>query len=198
MIDIADWGGSYSVQFNAAVKMEEQWEQYLSLDVEILDLQGQAEADSRTNEGYYMLRGTHISELDIWTYPDWIFPVMNRYIFPLEGRWYELGKEACEPTIGQPYSCGVKPEDGSPAALLQTLYEKGLAESDLNKRHAIIWEAVRVIIDEGPFVIGTTGDQQMPVVIKNHMRNIMDYGVVGPWAPSAPGNQIPSQWWIDK
>jgi peptide/nickel transport system substrate-binding protein len=198
IIDITDWGGSYSVQFNAAVEMEEQWEQYLSLDVEILDLQGQAEADTRTSEGYYMLRGTHISELDMWTYPDWIFPVMNRYIFPLEGRWYELGKEACEPIIGQPYSCGVKPEEGSPAALLQALYEKGLAEPDLNKRHEIIWEAVHVIIQEGPFVIGTTGDQQMPVVIKNHMRNIMDYGVVGPWAPSAPGNQIPSQWWIDK
>jgi len=197
-IDITDWGGSLKVQTDAAAEMEVQWEQNLSLDIEVLNLQGQPDVDTRTNEGFYMLRGAHISEIDIWTYPDWIFPIVNRYMFPLEGRYYALGKETCVPVEGQPYSCGVKPEPGTPAYLLQELYEKGLAEPDVNKRHEIVWEAVRVIIDQGPFVIGVAGDQQMPVIVKNHMRNIMDFGVVGPWAPSTPGNQIASQWWIDQ
>jgi peptide/nickel transport system substrate-binding protein len=196
-VDITDWGGSLKVQTDAAAEMEVQWEQNLSLDIEILNLQGQPDVDNRTNEGWYMLRGAHISEIDIWTYPDWIFPIVNRYMFPLEGRWYDRGKDTCQLVEGQPYSCGVKPEVGSPAYQLQALYEQGLAEPDVNKRHEIVWEAVRVIIEEGPFVIGLAGDQQMPVIAKNHMRNILDYGVVGPWAPATPGNQIASQWWID-
>jgi peptide/nickel transport system substrate-binding protein len=198
IIEISDWGGSYAVQVDAAAEMEAQWEQNLSLDVEILDLQGQPELDTRTSEGWYMLRGAHISELDIWTYPDWLFPIYNRYAFSLEGRWYQMGKDSCVPAVGEPYSCGVKPEVGSPAYNLQALYEAGLAEPDLEKRHEIVWDAIRILIDEGPFVIGVADDQQMPVVIKNHMRNIMDFGVLGPWAPATPGNQVTSQWWIDK
>jgi peptide/nickel transport system substrate-binding protein len=198
IVDVTDWGGSLKVQTDAAAEMEVQWEQNLSLDVEINNIQGQPDVDTRTNEGFYMLRAAHISEIDIWTYPDWLFPVVNRYMFPLEGRYYALGKETCELVEGQPYSCGVRPEEGSPAFLLQELYEKGLAEPDVNARHEVVWEAVQVIIDQGPFVIGLSGDQQMPVIAKNHMRNIMDYGVVGPWAPATPGNQIASQWWIEQ
>jgi peptide/nickel transport system substrate-binding protein len=198
VVDVTDWGGSLKVQTDAAAEMEVQWEENLSLDVEINNIQGQPDVDTRTNEGFYMLRAAHISEIDIWTYPDWLFPVVNRYMFPLEGRYYALGKETCELVEGQPYSCGVRPEAGTPAFLLQELYEKGLAEPDVNKRHEIVWEAVQVIIDQGPFVIGLSGDQQMPVIAKNHMRNIMDFGVVGPWAPATPGNQIASQWWIEQ
>ena len=75
---------------------------------------------------------------------------------------------------------------------------KGLAEKDVEKRHQIVWEAIRVNIEEGPFIIGISGDQAMPIVVKNYMRNILDFGVVGPWAPATPGNQVPAQWWMDK
>jgi peptide/nickel transport system substrate-binding protein len=197
-MDISDWGGSLKVQTDAAAEMEVQWEQNLSLEISVLNLQGQPDLDIRTNEGFYMLRAAHISEIDIWTYPDWIFPIVNRYMFPLEGRYWAMGGEACELVPGQPYSCGVRPEEGSPAYRLQRLYEQGLQEPDVNRRHEIVWEAIQVIIDEGPFVIGVAGDQQMPVLIKNYLRNVMDFGVVGPWAPSTPGNQVVSQWWIEQ
>ena len=55
-----------------------------------------------------------------------------------------------------------------------------------------------MVIAEGPFVISVAGDQPMPIIIKDHMRNIMDFGVVGPWAPATPGNQIAAQWWIEQ
>lgn len=197
-IDVSDWGGSLKVQTDAAAEMEVQWEENLKIQVEIKNLQGQADLDTRTNEGYYMLRGAHISEIDIWTYPDWMFPIVNRYIFPLEGRYYANGKDTCVLVEGQPYSCGVKPEEGSPAAQLQALYEKGLQTDTVEGRHEVVWEAVQVNIDEGPFVIGVAGDQVVPVVVKDHMRNVLDFGVVGPWAPATPGNQIASQWWIQQ
>jgi ABC-type transport system substrate-binding protein len=159
----------------------------LAILVEINDLQNnQGEADYRVAQGYYMLRAGHVSELDIWTYPDWIFPVNNRFMFPLEGLWYATGG-----TQGMP------PDPGSPAEQLQALYDQGLAEPDFADRQQIVWDAIQIHIDEGPFVIGVSGDQHMPVVIKNNFHNVPEYGVLGPWAPSSPGNMHPEQFWID-
>jgi peptide/nickel transport system substrate-binding protein len=199
-LDISDWGGSLKVQVDAADEMKRQWGDNLSLNIKILNLQGQPELDTRTNEGYYMLRGAHISEIDILTYPDWMFPVVNRYMFPLQGRWYAKGGEACtdEPAEGNAYPCGLQPEEGSPAQILQDLYDEARSTGTEADRHAVVWEAIDTIVAEGPFVIGIGGDQPMPIIVKDYMRNILDFGVVGPWAPSTPGNQIAAQWWMDQ
>jgi peptide/nickel transport system substrate-binding protein len=200
-VDISDWGGSLKVQTDAAAEMKNQWEKNLGIKVEIKNLQGQPDLDTRTNEGYYMLRGAHISEIDILTYPDWIFPIVNRYYWPLEGRYYAKGKENCTPTSPETAykDCGMKPEPGSPAEKLQGIYELAQKEPDMQKRHELVWQAFsEVHVAEGPFVIGVAGDQRMPIVVKDYMRNILDFGVVGPWAPATPGNQIAAQWWMDK
>ena len=147
-----------------------------------------------------MLRGAHISEIDILTYPDWLFPVVNRYYFPLEGRWFAKGGDACtdQPAEGNAYPCGLKPEAGSPAEKLQALYNKARDTNTEEGRHEVVWEAMDVHVDQGPFVIGVAGDQPMPIIVKDYMRNILDFGVVGPWAPATPGNQIAALWWMDK
>jgi peptide/nickel transport system substrate-binding protein len=199
-MDISDWGGSLKLQQDAASEMKLQWEKNLGLKIEIKNLQGQPELDTRTNEGFYMLRAAHTAEIDIWTYPDWMFPVVNRYMFPLEGRYYAKGKDTCVPSAPEKQyaDCGLKPEAGSPGEKLQALYDQGRAEGDINKRHAIIWNAIRdVLIAEGPFDIGVSGDQPMPIIVKDSMHNVLDFGVVGPWAPATPGNQIAAQWWMD-
>jgi peptide/nickel transport system substrate-binding protein len=199
-LDISDWGGSLKVQVDAADEMKKQWGENLGLNIEIKNLQGQPDLDIRTNEGYYMLRGAHISEIDILTYPDWLFPVVNRYYFPLEGRWFAKGGDACtdQPAEGNAYPCGLKPEDGSPAQVLQALYNKARETNSEEGRHEVVWEAIDVHIEHGPFVIGVAGDQPMPILVKDYMRNILDFGVVGPWAPATPGNQIAAQWWMDQ
>jgi peptide/nickel transport system substrate-binding protein len=122
-MDISDWGGSLKVQVDAADEMKKQWGENLGLNVEIKNLQGQPDLDTRTNEGYYMLRGAHISEIDILTYPDWLFPVVNRYYFPLEGRWFAKGGAQCTDTPvegGTQYPCGLEPADGSPAQVCRS------------------------------------------------------------------------------
>ncbi len=119
-------------------------------------------------------------------------------MFPLEGKWWSKGKDSCKADPNIPYDCGVKPEPGSPAEKLQALYEKGLATKSVEDRHKVVWEAIDFIIEEGPFVIGISGDQQMPVVINKKLRNVLDYGVVGPWAPCTPGNQVPAQWFCEE
>ncbi len=199
-LDISDWGGSLKVQVDAAEEMKKQWGENLGLNIDIKNLQGQPDLDTRTNEGYYMLRGAHISEIDILTYPDWLFPVVNRYMFPLEGRWYAKGKGACtdEPSEGNQYPCGLEPEAGSPAKILQDLYEQARNTGTIEGRHKVVWEAIDEVIKDGPFVIAVAGDQPMPIIVKDYMRNVLDFGVVGPWAPSTPGNQIAAQWWMDQ
>jgi peptide/nickel transport system substrate-binding protein len=145
---------------------------------------GQPDSDLRQTQGLYMLRSTHPSELDIWTYPDWIFPVRDNRAFPLQGKWRQTGgAEGEEPT--------------GPAKALQDIYDRGLAEPTEEGRDALVWEAVQILIDEGPFTIGASGDQAMPVVIKDNFRGVPAQVILGPWAPGSPGNLHPEQFWFD-
>lgn len=200
VIDINDWGGSLKVQVDAANEMQAQWGENLGINVRVNNINGQPEVDTRVNEGYYMLRGAHVSEIDILTYPDWMFPVVNRYYMPLQGRWFAKGGAACteEASEGNANPCGIEPAADSPAKMLQDLYNKARNTATEEERHAVVREAVKVFTEHGPFVIGVAGDQPMPIIVKNNMRNILDFGVVGPWAPATPGNQIAAQWWMEQ
>jgi peptide/nickel transport system substrate-binding protein len=200
VMDTTDWGGSLKLQVDAADEMKKQWEANLGIHVKVNNIQGQPDVDTRINEGYYMMRGAHISEIDILTYPDWLFPIVNRYMFPLQGKWFAKGGDSCtdEVSEGNAHPCGLKPEDGSPAQMLQELYNKARNTGTEEERHKVVWEAIDVVIEEGPFVISVAGDQPMPIIVKDYMRNILNFGVVGPWAPATPGNQIAAQWWMDQ
>jgi peptide/nickel transport system substrate-binding protein len=198
IIDVDNWGGDLAVNVASSDELKASWEANLKVRTVVNNMQGQPEIGTRFNEGHYMLRIAAFAELDIWTYPEQIFPVSNRYMWPLAGRWYNKGKDTCVPDPNIPYDCGMKPEAGSPAAILLELYDKGRETKDINARHKIVWEAIQLALEEGPFVLCAAGDQPAPVIAKNYMRNILDYGVVIPWAPHTPGNQNPSQWWIDQ
>jgi peptide/nickel transport system substrate-binding protein len=134
-----------------------------------------------------MLRNCHASEVDLWTFPDWVFPLRNERAWPMEGWWRQTGGAE-----------GWEPEEGSPAARLQALYDQGVAEPDVDRRHEIVWEAIRIHIEEGPFVLGAAGDQPMPVVIQNNFCNVPESGILGPWAPGSPGNTHTEQFWINE
>jgi peptide/nickel transport system substrate-binding protein len=183
ILDQGDWGGQeVPIASNQSVK--EDWEA-LGVKVLINDLMGQPDWDLRQREGLYMLRNCHASEVDIWTYPDWIFPLRDNRAWPLEGKWRQTGGEE-----------GWEPEPGSPAARLQEIYDMGLAEPDINERHELVWDAIRIHIEEGPFTLGAAGDQPMPVVVANNFRNVPETGILGPWAPASPGNKHPEQFFI--
>jgi peptide/nickel transport system substrate-binding protein len=146
---------------------------------------GTPEDDLRQTQALYMLRACHASELDIWTYPDWVFPLRDNRAWPMEGKYRQTGgAEGWEPT--------------GAALALQEIYDRGLAEGDVNARHELVWEAVRVHIDQGPFMIGAAGDQPMPVVVADNFMGIPELVILGPWAPGSPGNLHPEQFWMDQ
>ncbi len=188
VIDLNDWGGERTnTEFLEVYRRNLQ---DVGVRVLINNVIGLPDAGIRGNYGLYMLRTTHASELDLWTYPDWIFPVRGggegSRAFPQQGLYYQSGGEE-----------GWQPEPGSPAYRLQEIYRRGLGEQDEQTRNELVWEAVDVYIEQGPFIIGATGDQPKPVVCGNHVRNVLEYGVLGPWAPGTPGNSNPEQYWFD-
>lgn len=185
ILDSGDWGGQV-ISENSNIELKEQMNA-IGIDAIVNDLFGQPEWGSRQTEAKYMFRNCHASELDIWTYPDWIFPLRGNRAWPLQGRWRQTGGAE-----------GEEPLPGSPAAKLQALYDKGIATGDQEERHKVVWEAVQIHIDEGPFTLGGAGDQPMPVVIKNYFKNVPTFGILGPWAPGSPGNVHPEQFYIEQ
>ncbi|HZJ21999.1 MAG TPA: ABC transporter substrate-binding protein [Anaerolineales bacterium] len=188
VMDQGDWGGQViPVVSNEvyAANLEE-----VGVNTLINDLIGQPDWTLRHSEGLFMIRNSHASELDVWTFPDWIFPLRGTEAraWPLEGKYYETGgAEGWEP---QP--------DTTFAYELQQLYKQGIAEPDIEKRHQIVYDAIRILIDNGPFIIGGSGDQQMPVVVRNGFHGIPDTVILGPWAPGSPGNLSPEQFWMEE
>ena len=188
VIDLNDWGGERTNTEFLQVYSENL--EAVGVRTLINNVIGQPEAGIRGDYGLYMLRTTHASELDLWTYPDWIFPLRGggegARAFPQQGLYYATGGEE-----------GWAPEPGSPAARLQEIYREGLRTASIEERDRLIWDAVQIYIEEGPFILGATGDQPKPVVCKNNFMNVLEYGVLGPWAPGTPGNSNPEQYWID-
>jgi peptide/nickel transport system substrate-binding protein len=185
ILDLGDWGGEFVGTEGTEIFRDSL--DAVGLNVIVNNLVNQPDWDLRQTQGLYMLRNMHASELDVWTYPDWLFPVRDNRSFPLQGKWKQTGGAE-----------GEKPVEGSAVARLQDLYDQGASESDPQKRHELVWEAIDILIEEGPFMIGASGDQPMPVVIKNNFHNVATSGVLGPWAPGSPGNQHPEQYWIEE
>lgn len=133
----------------------------------------------------YMFSAVGAAEMDLWTYPAWIFPVNGERIWPAVGAWYQTGGET-----------GEAPEAGSVEERLIALYEAGFAEGDAAARNDLMLEVFRIHTEEGPFAIGACGDLLTPVVVAENFRNVPETGVLGPWAPASPGNLDPAQFFI--
>jgi peptide/nickel transport system substrate-binding protein len=190
VIDMTGWARD-EIETPAAETFRENLEAVGVKTAPLNMVSGTPESGLRERESTFMLRGCHASEVDIWTYPDWIFPLRGggegSRSWPMQGKWRQTGGAE-----------GWEPEPDSPAARLQALYDQGMAEPTVEGRHEIVWQAIRVHIEDGPFTLGAAGDQPMPVVVKNNVHNVPEFGILGPWAPGSPGNTNPSQYWIEQ
>ncbi len=162
--------------------LAEGWEA-MGIEIVIFTPPG-AELKLRRDLGEFTIHLHGEAEMDLFTYPDWVFPTSPRYWHPKVGKWYESGGEKGEePT-------GVMKE-------LLDIYDQIKQEKDLQKRHKLVQEAVKLHIDKGPFHLGTVGRKPMPVIIKNYFHNVPDEGILGPWAIVAPGISFPEQYYMD-
>lgn len=143
-----------------------------------------ASYSQRQRLGDYTISMHGEAEMDLFTYPDWVFPTTSRYWHPLVGRWYETGGKEGEAPTG-------------PMKTLLDLYAAIQKEPDLEKRHRLVHDAVRVHINEGPFHLGTCGQVPALVIVKNNLRNVPHTGILGPWAVTQPATSFPEQYFFE-
>lgn len=174
VIDITGWGGRGENAETAELMKNDL--AAVGIKAVLRDIPD-SETDVRFKSAEWMLSFAHKAELDLWTYPDWVFTVRGNRNWPMQGTWIETGGASGE----QPY-------DGSSAQVLNSLYLKGRELPTEAERHKVVHEAVQYILDEGPFDIGFVGGIPMPVIARKNMKNVPPTGVLGPWAPGTPGN----------
>ena len=70
---------------------------------------------------------------------------------------------------------------------LQEIYEAAVIEPDEITRHHMVWDLIRIHIDEGPMFIGTVANEPLPIIISNDMLNVPSRdelalnGFICPW-----------------
>jgi peptide/nickel transport system substrate-binding protein len=144
-----------------------------------------AERTLRRNLGEYTIGMHGEGEMDLFTYPDWVFPTLPKYWHPKVGKWYETGGEEGEPPTG-------------PLKSLLDIYDEIKKEENLQKRHKLVQDAVQIHIDEGPFHLGTVGRAPALVIVAKHFHNVPASGILGPWAIAGPASCFPEQFYIQE
>jgi len=160
----------------------EGWEQ-LGIEIVIYTPPG-AELKLRRDLGEFTIHLHGEGEMDLFTYPDWVFPTLPKYWHPKVGKWYETGGEKGEAPTG-------------PLRDLLDLYDAIKMEPDLRKRHQYVRDAVQIHIDQGPFHLGTVGRAPQVVIVGEHFKNVPETGILGPWAIVAPAISFPEQYYMD-
>jgi peptide/nickel transport system substrate-binding protein len=137
-------------------------------------------------------------------FPNWVVWVASARTAPLYGAWYQVkgtAKEGTEldmdPLDRNPPR--EEPPAGDPAWRLWEIYDAARIEPDDAKRQALSQEIIRVHIEEGPFFIGTVGNEQVIVAFLDKVGNVPSReqlgtgGFMGPWIMSYMGAIYPEQ-----
>lgn len=180
-IDISDWG-VLKVNQDTADLLKEHWSR-IGIDV-LVNQPTQAEFDEMTRNGKFMLMTGRAGEMDLWTFPDWVFVTGNASrMFSQYSEWYRTGGSSGE-------------EPSGPGKELHELYLKGIGLPSREEREKIIEQAIRIHIDQGPFFIGIAGDVPMPSIANVKLHNIPNYAVIVPAAVGGIGTTDPTQYFF--
>jgi len=179
VIDVYDW----PLAMDQAMMLEEMFEN-VGLNILVQrDIGGRR--DRRIREAEFDIYIQHMSEMDLFTFPGYVFPVVPFHWHPQSGNWYATGGEKGREPTGWTKELG-------------DLYDRTKSTADLEERHALVLEAIEIQLEHGPFIIGTTGRQFSPIVISNSFKNVPESGIIGPWATMAPASKNPEQFYIDQ
>ena len=139
-------------------------------------------------------------------YPQWMVPLENSRWAPLEGAWYQYSGT---PKIKQQLNLSpwkrtpprMPPEKGGPTEQLVKLYNQTKEEPDQLKRTQIVWEMIKVHINDGPFYIGTVANYPQLEIHKNDLKNVpkkenlAQGGFYNPWIHPTPAVYDPEAYY---
>ena len=108
-------------------------------------------------------------------FPQWIVPIDLSRWAPLYGAWSSVqGTAEAELELDLPPRDRTPPREqpvpGGPVDRLQKLYDLAKVEPDLETRERLVFEMIKIHIEDGPFFIGTVADYPRIVVVNEKMK----------------------------
>jgi peptide/nickel transport system substrate-binding protein len=142
-------------------------------------------------------------------YPQWLVPLERQRWAPLEGTFYAVRgtpKEREELDV-DPYKRTpprMAPEAGGPIDRLWQIYDQTKVEPDVLKRIYMVWDMIKIHVQDGPFFSGTVANTPRLVLVKQGLRNVPRRedlalgGFVNPWIHPTPAVYDPeAYYWED-
>ncbi len=142
-------------------------------------------------------------------YPQWLVPIEPQRWAPLHGNWYAVQgtPKASEDLDKSPFERTPpreEPEAGGAVARIWALYDKTKVEPDANARHRLVWEIIKIHVEEGPFYGGSVANPPRIVLVKKGLTNVPRRddlalgGFMNPWIHPTPAVYEPETWyWTD-
>ncbi len=142
-------------------------------------------------------------------YPQWLVPIEAQRWAPLHGNWYAVQgtAKASEDLDKAPFDRTPpreEPEAGGPVARIWALYDRTKVEPDANARHRLVWEIIKIHVEEGPFYGGSVANPPRIVLVKKGLTNVPRRddlalgGFMNPWIHPTPAVYEPETWyWTD-
>ncbi|GAB3401942.1 ABC transporter substrate-binding protein [Flindersiella endophytica] len=162
--------------------------------------------DDQWNQGRVMSKTAwEVSTVTVAADMLWLMPMEPSRWAPLQGQFYSLRGTPDEKKQldVDPYKRTpprMEPEKGGPVERLWSLAGRVRVETDALKRDALIWEMLKVHIEEGPFFIGSVANYPRVELVKEGLRNIPtkeqtgNGGLVNDWHHPTPAAYDPESW----
>ena len=141
-------------------------------------------------------------------YPSWVVPNETQRWAPLQGRWYEISgtpqiKEELDKDPWERQPPRLEAEPGGPVDQLWKLYDQSRVEPDTIKRHQLVWDMIKVHVNEGPFFMGCVANYPRICLQSLDLRNCpkredLKLGGFGnPWIHPTPAVYNPEMWYYE-
>jgi peptide/nickel transport system substrate-binding protein len=86
---------------------------------------------------------------------------------------------------------------------LWQLYDQARLEPDAMRRHQLVWDMIKIHVEDGPFFTGTTANAPSIVLVKEDLKNVPTQedlalgGFVSPWLHPTPAVYDPESWYFE-
>ncbi|MGW5362039.1 ABC transporter substrate-binding protein [Actinopolymorpha pittospori] len=116
---------------------------------------------------------------------------------PLQAQWWKVRGTPAEHTEAdvspwKRHPPRLEPEAGGPVDRLWKGLAQALSEPEALKRTQLVWDMIKIHVDEGPFFQGSVANFPVPVVVHEDLRNVPERdqlafgGLVNTWSHPTP------------
>jgi peptide/nickel transport system substrate-binding protein len=141
-------------------------------------------------------------------YPQWFVPIESSRWAPLEGAYYNaIGTpKATQQQNVSPWKRNpprLEPDKGGPIDRMWKLYNQTKIEPDAAKRTELVFEILKIHVEEGPFFMGTAANYPQVVPVKKGLMNVprkenlAQGGFANPWVHPTPAVYDPECFFWD-